>query len=115
MSPNFPFPEPGQLVAPLRAYALAYGRWLERQISRGRDAIDAPLSVEQRKALLADWLRDLVAAGDLHPHDRLPAYVALGETFALSVDQVASVVRRLRQEQVLAKRQIGRASCRERV
>lgn len=106
----FSLPVPEQLPAPLKKYASCYERWLEQQInqiSKGdddADILEALLMGAQRKALLADWLRELVATGLLKPSERVPLYMALGETFALSIDQVASVVHHLRRERVLPRR-----------
>jgi hypothetical protein len=97
-------PRPENLVAPLSAYAACYEQWLVRQISQKTLMANVPVPDAQRKALLADWLRELVASGQLKSRDRLPMYAALGATFALSDDQVASVVRQLRREKVLARR-----------
>lgn len=97
-------PKSENLVTPLSAYAACYEQWLVRQISQKTLVANVPVPDAQRKALLADWLRELVATGQLKSRDRLPVYAALGATFALSDDQVASVVRRLRREKILARR-----------
>lgn len=97
-------PKPENLVAPLKPYASCYEQWLRRQFTQKTLVVGVEVPDAQRKALLADWVRELVGAAHLHSHGRLPTYAALGATFALSTDQVASVVRQLRCEKVLARR-----------
>lgn len=97
-----PLQQPGQLAAPLQMYADAYEQWLTQQISEGRVTSEELLPLQQRKELLAAWLRHLVATGQLAPSGPLPTHAALGEVFALSPDQVARIVFHLRKEHVLA-------------
>lgn len=93
--------KPEHLDPSLKLYASSYEQWLFQQRDQGVLAHEALASREQRQALLADWLRYLVSTGALAPQDRIPRHAALGEAFALSADQVAQVVRHLRQERVL--------------
>lgn len=98
------FPQPEQLASALQPYAASYEQWLTQQQNQGRLTPEVLAQVEQRKELLADWLRHLVATEQLAFRERVPGYAALGEAFGLSTDQVAKIVFRLRQEHVLAAR-----------
>jgi hypothetical protein len=94
--------KPEQLTPSLKTYAASYEQWFIQQISKGTLAGETLVPLEQRKVLLADWLRHLVTTKQLAPHERVPMHADLGETFGLSTSQVAKVVLRLRQGHVLA-------------
>ena len=65
---------------------------------------DKGYTSEERMGLLADWLRDLVARKILNPRKRFPPYARIAPIFYLREQDVAQVIRQLRDEKVFPPR-----------
>lgn len=82
-----------------------YNEWVAQRLSEGKIEQKKLYTPEQRSALLADWLRTLIAQGLLDPHRRLPPYRALEELpFSLGRKEIAHVITDLRSEGLLPPR-----------
>jgi hypothetical protein len=79
--------------------------WQNRRLDEGVIIPQKLYTVQERAALLEDWLRTLIAEGKLDPHRRLPPYTILGEPpFNLNEKDVAQVICELRSKGLLPPR-----------
>src|SRR6266536_248224 len=84
-----------------------YYEWARLRIAEGRLSVTEEYTLEERCAFLADWLRWLIARGSLNPRKRLPPYEELAAVpLHLEKQEIAQVIRQLRDEQVLPPRKV---------
>jgi hypothetical protein len=84
-----------------------YYEWVRLQIAEGRFSVTTEYTREERCAFLADWLRWLIARGSLQPHKRLPPYEKLAAVpLNLGKQEIAQVIRQLRDERLLPPRKV---------
>ncbi len=84
-----------------------YYAWARLQIAEGRYSVTEEYTREERCAFLADWLRWLIAGGNLNPRKRLPPYEQLAAVpLHLGKQDIAQVIRQLRDEQLLPARKV---------
>jgi hypothetical protein len=81
-----------------------YLDWIQQRVAEGTISKDKKYTPEERMSWLADWLRDLVAQKILNPHKRFPPYARIAPIFHLREQDVAQVIRQLRDEKVFPPR-----------
>lgn len=84
-----------------------YYEWARLRIAEGHLSVTEEYTLEERCAYLDEWLRWLIARGSLNPRKRLPPYEQLAAV-PLNVEkqEIAQVIRHLRDEQVLPPRKV---------
>jgi hypothetical protein len=82
-----------------------YYEWARLRIAEGRLSITQEYTVEEQCHFFADWLRWVIARGSFNPSKRLPPYEKLAAVpFHLRKEEIAQVIRQLRDEQLLPPR-----------
>jgi hypothetical protein len=84
-----------------------YYEWAREQIAQGHFSLAEEYTREERSVFLADWLRWLIIRGNLNPRKRLPPYEKLAAVpLHLEKQEIAQVIRQLRDEQLLPPRKV---------
>jgi len=81
-----------------------YYEWIQQRVIEGTGVQKEERTIEGRMAFLADWLRWLIVQKILNPRQRLPRYAWFAAFFHLKQQDVARVIRQLRDEKVLPPR-----------
>jgi hypothetical protein len=83
-----------------------YHVWIKQRFDEGVIVKDKGYTPQERMVFLADWFRWLIEQKLLKPRQRLPPYASIASLFNLGKQDVAVVIRQLRDEKVLPPRKV---------